>query len=82
MLRQARSSGYGEGGAGVPGQATRRSFPLMPEEVSAIGEKAVCVKAYGSHDGSQFTIDRIEPETGASNQDAIMVQPTTQLSPS
>ena len=71
MLQKARSSGYGakkEGEEKTEGQS--RSFPIMEGE--EIAEGPCCVKAYGEAKDGQFVIDRIEPEQGDSNEDAIM----------
>lgn len=77
MLRQVRGSGYGEKPADAAGP---RSFPLSEEE--NIPDGPCCVKAYGTAGDGKFVIDRIEPEEGAENEDAIMVKNQSQLSPS
>ena len=83
MLRQARSSGYGaDSGGGGQGEKGSRSFPLMPEEIEAIGENSDCIKVYGSHDGKSYRIDRVEPDNVQSGDSEIMVKNPTQLSPS
>lgn len=76
MLQKARSGGYG---THEPAQGSPRSFPLMEEE--KVPDGPCCVKVYGESNDGKFVIDRIEPEEGASNEDAIMVKPNTQLSP-
>ena len=79
LLKQARGSGYGskpqsEGETGI------RSFPLTPEEMETIQEGPCC--AHGEHRDGKFHVNRIEPEQGKSNEDAIMVKTPTNLSPS
>ena len=72
LLKQARGSGYGAGSKSE-GETGPRSFPLTPEEVEALGDKSDCVKVYGSHDGKNYSIDRVEPD---------IVQNPAQMSPS
>jgi hypothetical protein len=79
LLKQARGSGYG---SSSDGKTERRSFPLTKEELESVGDKVSCVKVYGNNEDGKFIIDRIEPETGSSNEDAIMVKNSTQPSPS
>lgn len=80
MLRNARATGYGAGNkeGGDKDGGGSRSFPIMEHE--AIPDGPCCVKAYGTAGDGKFVIDRIETEQGASNEDAIMVKPPTQLS--
>jgi hypothetical protein len=80
LLKQARGSGYGAGPKSE-GETGPRSFPITPEESESL-QGCSCVKAYGKPDGDKYVIDRIEPEQGALNEDAIMVRNATQVSPS
>jgi len=77
LLKQARGSGYGSGPTN-----DRRSFPLTPEEIEAIGENATCVKAYGSHKDGTFAVDRVEPDSAPSQDGEMMVKTPTNISPS
>jgi|HubBroStandDraft_5_1064220.scaffolds.fasta_scaffold421593_2 hypothetical protein len=80
MLRSARATGYGASKKPDGDGGGSRSFPLMDGE--DVPDGPCCVKVYGQAQDGKFVIDRIEPEQGKSNEDAIMVRNATQLSPS
>ena len=83
MLQRARSMGYGNK-PDSEGETGKRSFPLTPEEVQALGENVDCVKCYGAHDGKTFSITRVEPDKVQSGDEGeeVRVKMPTQMSPS
>jgi hypothetical protein len=76
MLRQSRSSGYG---AKKGDGESARSFAITEDD--NIPDGPCCVKAYGTAQDGKFVIERIEPDQGKSNEDAIMVKTPTQVVP-